>query len=64
VLSTDEKFLFDEKYSAAKFGGAIEDVTMETLCIVKDNHFFIVMVIGNTKSEVALQFVNSFQLNE
>jgi len=64
VLSTDEKFLFNEKYSAAKFGGAIEDVTMETLCIVKDNHFFIVMVIGNTKSEVALQFVNSFQLNE
>jgi hypothetical protein len=64
VLSTDEKFLFKDKYSAAKFGGVIDDVALETLCIVKDNHFFIVMVIGNTKSEVALQFVNSFQLNE
>jgi hypothetical protein len=64
TLTTDENFLYDGKYAATKFGGTVEEVDMETVCIMKDNHFFIVMLVGNTKSEIATQFVKSFKLIE
>ncbi|MEC4005641.1 hypothetical protein OX283_013305 [Flavobacterium sp. SUN052] len=64
TLTTDENFLYDGKYAATKFGGKVEEVDMETVCIMKENHFFIVMLVGNTKSEIATQFIKSFQLIE
>jgi len=64
TLTTDENFLYDGKYAATKFGGTVEEVDMETICIMKENHFFIVMLVGNTKAEAATQFVKSFKLIE
>ncbi|WP_395065842.1 hypothetical protein [Flavobacterium sp.] len=64
TLTTDENFLYDGKYTAKKFGGTVEEVDMETMCIMKENHFFIVMLVGNTKSEIAIQFIKSFKLIE
>jgi len=60
----DETFLYDGKYKATKFGGTAGEVDMEALCIVKENHFFILIIMGNTKAEAALQFVKSFKLIE
>lgn len=62
VSSMDEKYLHDEKYKAIKFAGTTAEVDMETFCVVKENHFFIVILMGNTKSEVAQQFVKSFKI--
>jgi hypothetical protein len=64
VTTTDENFLFDNKYPATKFAGTVEEVDMETVCIMKENHFFVVMLVGNTKSEIATEFVKSFKLIE
>jgi len=60
----DEKYLFNEKYKAIRFSGTTAEVDMETFCIVKENHFFIVILMGNTKAEAAIQFVKSFKLLE
>jgi hypothetical protein len=35
VLTYDEKFLYNEKYPAIKFGGSASDAQMESLCILK-----------------------------
>lgn len=64
VLSLDENFLYDGKYTAKKFGGTVDEVDMETVCIMKENHFFIVMLVGNIKSEIATEFIKSFKLIE
>ena len=60
----DETFLYDGKYSAIKFGGTATEVDMEALCIVKENHFFILIIMGNTKAEAVAQFIKSFKLIE
>lgn len=64
VPTLDEKYLYNEKYKAIRFAGTTAEVDMETFCIVKENHFFIVILMGNTKSEAATQFVKSFKLIE
>lgn len=60
----DEKYLYNDKYKAIRFSGTTSEVDMETFCIVKENHFFIVILMGNTKAEAATQFVKSFKLIE
>ena len=60
----DETFLYDGKYSAIKFGGTATEVDLEALCIVKENHFFIIVIMGNTKAEAAAKFIKSFKLIE
>jgi hypothetical protein len=64
AFTLDENFLFENKYTATKFAGTVEEVDMETVCIMKENHFFVVMLVGNTKSEIATEFVKSFKLIE
>ena len=61
-LTFDEKFLYDEKYPAIKFGGSASDAQMESLCILKDNHFFILMTIGNSESPEVVKFMKSFKV--
>lgn len=60
----DETFLYDGKYTATKFAGTAAEVEMSALCIVKENHFFIVVIMGNTKAQAATQFLKSFKLIE
>ncbi len=62
---TDDKdLLFNEKYTANTFSGTISDVDMKTTAIMKGNRFYIIMIIGNIKSEVASQFLQSFNFLE
>ncbi|MFT7352389.1 MAG: hypothetical protein ACI9XR_002171 [Flavobacterium sp.] len=62
VLTFDEKFMHDNKYPAIKFGGSSSDAQMESLCILKDNHFFILMTIGNSESPEVVKFMKSFKI--
>jgi hypothetical protein len=60
----DEDFLFNGKYTANKSSGSMGEIKVTTLCIVKKNHFYIVMTLGNTIAEGVQSFSKSFNLIE
>lgn len=62
--AADEDFLFNGKYTANKSSGSMGDIKVTTLCIMKKNHFYLVMTIGNTIAEGVQAFSKSFNLIE
>ena len=62
--TSDEEFLFNGKHSANKVSGSISGIDISAICIMNNNHFYIVMAIGNTKSEAVAAFIKSFTFIE
>jgi len=60
--ATDEDFLFDGKHTANRSSGSISGIDVSGLCIMKGNHFYIIMAMGNTKAEAVTNFLKSFTL--
>jgi len=60
----DEDFLFNGKYTANKSSGTLGDIQVSTLCIMKKNHFYLVMTLGNTLAEGVQTFSKTFNLIE
>ena len=58
----EENYLFNNKYSALKVSGKIDEVDVKANYILKDNRLYQILVIGDISSAPAANFIASFKL--
>nr|WP_294937313.1 hypothetical protein [uncultured Flavobacterium sp.] len=60
----EENYMFNNKYSALKVDGSINEVAINANYILKDNRLYQIILIGDISSAEANNFMTTFKLIE